>query len=79
VHHYAIDFGAKLRADIAARRTTVQPPAQPEPEARPIDYGAGARAMAPASERDGFRRWVAAQYHRSRLQSVTVTTNREKP
>jgi hypothetical protein len=71
-------FNAKLRA-ARGRRVQTVPAVEPEPETRPIDYGAGPRApVAPANTNEQMRRWMAQQAHRSKLEGVTVTA-RGKP
>jgi hypothetical protein len=55
------------------------PAPEPDPEpTEPFDYGAGVRPSVSSSDPDSMRRWLAAQYHRSRLESVTVHA-RPKP
>jgi hypothetical protein len=54
-------------------REAGRPAEEPEPEAPAPDLGAGPRPLTPfGSDADAFRRWLSAQYHRSRHEAVTI-------
>jgi hypothetical protein len=48
---------------------------EPEPTEPPPDLGAGPRASVETSDPDAFRKWLYQQYHRSKLESVTVNAD----
>jgi hypothetical protein len=69
------DMNERIRR---ALRREPPPEQTPEPEPPKRDLGSGPRADVPLSDPDAFRKWLSAQHHRQRSESVTVDASREK-